>query len=96
MATAKPASVLELYEGHPERWTQGGSAFNASGDLVATCSPHAVCWCIVGACALVYGTEFMGKVRIVTEAAGMFTDHWNDHPNRTFDEVLDLVRRAGV
>lgn len=86
--TPKPRTVLELYEGYPERWCQGISR-SAGG---ARC-------CLMGALNFVYGYprgEWYDSLSQAMVEFGhiMTVSRFND--THTFDEVLALVRRAGV
>jgi hypothetical protein len=95
----KPKTVLELFEGHPERWTKGAFAKNANGDCRMTCDPEAVCFCLLGGLTLVYGynlgtAEKAEQLQIPKGYTGV--DDFNDAPGTTFEMVLEVVRKAGV
>lgn len=96
----RPASVLELYEGHPERWTQGINARDVNGHSVTyPCNPTAVSWCLLGAIGFVSQATtnshaMTEKVRAII--GSVYVTQFNDDPKRTFEEVLDVVRRAGI
>lgn len=88
-------TVLELYEGHPERWTTGEIATDTKGNSTGASDRNAVCWCLFGATFLVYGSEGSekrSKLRELTPQRDII--QFND--THTFDEVLDLVRKAGI
>ena len=85
----------------PERWTQGHFARDASGNLVNSSNPAAVCWCVYGAtmaAARRVGTTTEGAAeadRALEETfGGDDLDIWNDAPGRTHAEVLDLFDRT--
>jgi hypothetical protein len=95
--TTKPKTVLELFEGHPERWVKGSEARSEYGHMCRPTHKAAVCWCLVGALSFVYRNEvehWQAMRRVFQFVKSIRT--WNDDSNRTFDELLDLVRRAGV
>lgn len=96
----KPKTVLELFEGHPERWTQFADARNERNKCVAASSDQACKWCLVGALLLVYLDEGQkyGEMRrkvLVAADASCVTD-WNDAHERTFSEVVELCRKAQI
>jgi hypothetical protein len=99
MIESKFKTVLELYEGHPERWTQGVMARDSGGDRTCVLSEFATQWCLVGALRLVYGLTskkydpaWQKLKRVIGEDS--YTAMFNDE--HTFEEVLEVVRKAGV
>lgn len=84
-------TVLELFEGHPERWTRHAYAMTETGNITNPKSPNAISWCLMGACTLI-GVSFTPLYDLLPDGITNF----NDNPNTTFDEVLDLVRKAGI
>src|SRR5687767_14058754 len=111
MTTPKPATVLELFEGHPERWTQCGNMYATMEDKPipleeVLANPDKPCkCCLFGAYYLVYGELFTQtnsfkiwqkvKAHFNTTSSQVVFD-WNDAPDRTFEEVLELVRKLGI
>lgn len=102
-------TMLELFEGHPSRWTQRVNARprRSSRRRLHATDSSARCWCLNGALIYVYGTDWTtGKnirmwnklwdviQRRWPKAKGLA--RWNDQRNRTFKQVLDVVREAGV
>lgn len=117
MIEPKPQTVLELFENHPERWTQGVAARDANNGGCETFDGCAVCWCLSAAIELVYAPPpgklvagnckpfwtALEKVREQIENRYFFANivDFNDGKRRadaptTFDEVLAIVREAGV
>lgn len=96
--TPKPTTVLELFEGHPERWTQCTCARNASGGITGINSDEATRWCLVGAIKLVYGKRFPKPTDILREIipGEVGITKFNDSPSTTFDMVLEKVKEAGI
>lgn len=97
------ASVQELFTRHMTRWTKGAYARGTLGGSVENCrSAEAVCWCLDGALQHVYGTytkryaEMRHRlVHALPLDSGSLT-RWNDHPDRTFKDIMRVVRKAGV
>ena len=78
-------------------WTQEEYARNKDGGATTTCSPHATCFCLAGACMRV---DQKNKFEINTEQIisryirskyQIHTTVWNDKPERTKEEVLALL-----
>ncbi len=91
---SKPKTILELFEGHPERWTTKAGAKDINGKGVDADSDKAACWCIQGAYIRVHGfTQYMHD-NSINYVSGLHT--WNDAPERTFEEVLEKVRELGI
>jgi hypothetical protein len=42
------ADIARELREHPERWTQGYYAFDASGEMREAHDPRATCWCLMG------------------------------------------------
>lgn len=86
-------------------WTQNVCARNEKGEGVGSRAPEAVCWCALGAINAVTSSSFEGAaVRAAVYQAILdsvrsrhpFLDlsGWNDRPNRTQEEVLELFDAA--
>mgnify|MGYP001417778115 CR=1 FL=1 len=95
---SKPTTLTEFFDS-PERWTQGAYAKNADGEPCNSLDDKAVCFCLLGAINYVYGdarsTQIVKKLKnadITINRVGP----WNDSQDRTFDEIVDLCKRAGV
>lgn len=101
MPNIKAATVLELFEGHPERWIKHRSAVNASNQTVAMASPEACKWCLVGAFYKVYAdcltiVQALERCRKVLPSEFGSICELNDASASTFEQVLDVVRKASV
>lgn len=87
-------------------WIQDGFAHDENGEAVPPESPDAVCWCLSGALDLVAASgasSWIERLRIASalyervnraipqEYANM--EDWNDAPERTHQNVLDLLDR---
>lgn len=94
----KPATVLELFEGHPERWTQGTFARDRNGCDIDPESTGAATWCLSGAMKLVYEYETREFDDAYSRASKLIDGNrccaFNDE--HTFKEVLEIVRQAGI
>lgn len=80
----------------PERWTQFVPARNSAGEVVKAKAPDAVCWCIMGAIVRCYPKgkrnmfeDFCNKVRCDLS-------QWNDRPERTWEEVYNLLKEYDI
>lgn len=91
-------SVLELFEAHPERWIQGTSFRNF---LDMPCHPRYATKCdLCGAIDIVYGRQtiafWWGMYERVSKVTGKLVHHFNDHPDRSFDEIMLIVRKCEI
>lgn len=99
----KPSTVLELFEGHIERWTTKTFSRDSSGNVTGIQSPHTTCWCLLGAIWFIYDRpEFGDAISRAAEAVKKLYDtdigiaEWQDQPERTFEEVLEVVKEAKI
>ena len=90
-------------------WTQRAAARNKSGEPVSVklwpeCPS---CWCIVGAISAVYWNDKDGLLPMdpckhmerCCDLLGLphgYLADWNDAPERTHQEVIDVLERAGL
>ena len=86
--------VADLVE---KGWTQGTSARTKSGARCDFQDTRAVSWCLSGAILAVYYGPL--SVTSLTElrsylGIGALASRWNDHPDRTQEEVLKLLRET--
>ena len=96
-------TVEELLGAGPERWTKGESFQDAEGNRW-TLDEHKkgepVCFCVEGAISYIYGSRqgmvqsalLIVKNLILVNAIC----EWNDAPERTYEEVMSIVRKAGI
>lgn len=90
---SKAADLLEK----PGAGTQGGSAFDASGNPVGYGNPAAASWCVEGAIGLAASNlcEVDRAFRAVKRRLGIRSLYrWNDTPGRTQAEVVAVLRTA--
>lgn len=93
----------ELLDG-PEKWTQGEGARDENGVPVYYNAKNAVCWCLMGALAKCYGSltpDWYAAVDKVNDALtqkhkNILVIKWNDDPNRTWQEVHDLLKELDI
>lgn len=94
----KPKTVVELFEGHPERWIKGNYGEDLEGIACLSKSPFACKWCLQGAINKVYADDadkrFNTNIKL-RASVGMLFD-WNDAPERTFEEVLAKCKELGI
>jgi hypothetical protein len=91
----------------PSKWTQGAMARNRRGNPTGPEYKNAVAWCLVGALIRAYGLgkgrdEALAVRRAIRSIWGSFDadygsiEGWNDHHDRTFDEVRKVLEMADV
>ena len=85
----------------PEAWTQVESARDASGHPVGSTRADAVCWCILGALSYAGAAGALGddgpplrELRATLGGDLVSISEWNDAPDRTHAEVIDLFDRT--
>jgi hypothetical protein len=89
----------------PDKWIQGHYALDAEGDVIDAQDPDAVCFCLQGAIRRCYNDgkepyrftdEYKGvKSRILHEIGEPITT-WNDAPERTFEDIKQLVEKLDI
>lgn len=99
-------TITELFENHPERWTQRVNARTQRwGETCRPTDPRACRWCIFGALIKVYGMQtdkFWGARQALEEVLQKYglwdsaVTGYNDAQGRTFTEILDWVKEAKV
>ncbi len=95
----------------PEKWTKNALAKNANGHCCDVESQYATCFCIGGALMRVSKISYNEKAaKQFCEANGIEPVHelggskpywlgmvrWNNDKNRTYEEVITAVRKAGI
>lgn len=85
--------IHELFSDR-SKWTQGYFAKDAFGVNTISCSSRACSWCLQGAINKCYrDTDIKFEVREkIRNILGLHSSiaKWNDHPERTFEEVRQL------
>lgn len=86
--------IRELYT-DKSKWTQGANARNELGALCRF--DLGTCFCLMGAATKCYGFHESTNIllRINKALSGSVVD-WNDAPERTFEDVKELVERLDV
>ena len=90
------SSVVELFQGHPERWTQTATARRADGTETEADDPQAVSFCIVGGCQRVYGIgKAAAAILKIRDFCGTATvaEYNNTH---SFEDIFAVVKEAAV
>jgi hypothetical protein len=101
MKKTKKAKLYEFFKGHRERWTRGTLARNKQGEEVTPLSRSAIRFCLIGATHKLYGDDRAVLDALRAEVARRDGSGWlvllgafNDHAS--FDELLDVIKSAGV
>lgn len=104
-------SIAQELKEHPDHWGKGSFALDATGRNVATTSPDAVCWCIMGMIRkytrppsdprsdIATPENYEGErecYELVRAQIHTNIPTWNDHYGRTVDEVIAVVERAAA
>lgn len=84
-------------------WTQKEYARDAMYLPAFWAGDTATCWCLSGALrraaidVVASPRDYQDAAQVIYRSEGMLTiPEWNDHPDRTQEEVLGVVRRARV
>jgi hypothetical protein len=81
-------------------WTQGKFARNAKGEGVFSFSKDAVCWCARGAINATFRENVSEKIKAWQKLKAIIGDvdifEWNDSPERTHGEVIEVFEKAGI
>lgn len=86
--TAK--TLVEFFEGHPERLTKEYYAELEDGRICEASDSGAVRWCVIGAAQLL-GLNYLPLNKYTScDSVCKYVRH------HTFHEIIDLLKRAGV
>lgn len=81
----------------PSRWTQFFFARNGVGTPVWPEDGTAVCWCLLGAIHKCYEERTCGVIELVQKELNYVSvAKWNNAPERTFEDVKNLVTRLNI
>jgi hypothetical protein len=88
-----------MIEGLIQRgWIQRCYARDAGGYRVDPHDSRATCWCLLGACMRAevdFETGVRDLIRLAIDPdKKIMLPTWNDAPERTKEEVLEVIRRA--
>lgn len=77
-------------------WCQFLSAKDINGVHVEVTSPDASSFCLQGALRLAYGYSplYEDKMELIWKELYERPDKWNDAPERTKQEVIDLLKKV--
>lgn len=80
------------------KWCKHATAESISGEALSATSKYAVAWCLLGAIDKCYPhpTEFTKVILKVHRHLKRPIAGWNDHKDRTFPEVKQLVMELGI
>ena len=97
---------MKAYEllSDPSRWTQKTMARNKHGDATSPLDLDACSFCLVGAIERCYGSidegiplEELIKQELKVQAPNFeFIGQWNDAPDRTHEEVVELLKKLDI
>ncbi len=80
-------------------WTKREFARDKFGDRIYPGSDYATCFCIRGGIDRVCGDDFYKADKMLNKLLSMIDGpltKWNDAPERTVEDVRDLVKKANV
>lgn len=87
----------------PERWTKGAERRDADGEPTLLEGEHVASRCLYGALYCAYRAtpeRFEAELKIKVEFIGMGVNktlyEWNDAPERTFEDVRQLVTELDI
>lgn len=93
-------TVAKLLGESPEKWTKGAKYRNAKGMPLDISDPQETphCFDIIGAIDFVYRTNPDNQTARIRVGMEMNTPAtvWNDAPMRTYEDVMNLVRRCNI
>ena len=93
MVRLLPSEVLAK----KENWTKNYQARNIHGDVVSIYSKDAISYCLVGALYICDFYDTVGKLLSLVKARGFWTiSGFNDDPDTTHEDVLSVLREAGL
>ena len=96
--------IKELLD-KPEKWTTGSYARDYNRWSVVSSSPEATCYCLAGAmrkCYPLYEERLQVSRKLIDAITAIPKMHfsciesYNDYPDRTFDEIKQLVETLDV
>lgn len=82
-----------------DKWTQRSFARNIDDVPVLAESSDAASWCLAGAAVRCYGKnslEFYNVLKKINASLKTGIFGFNDHPDRTYEEVFALVKELDV
>lgn len=92
--------VLDLFS-YESKWGQGTAARDKYSEPTGLHSEDAESWCLLGAIEKVYGIGRYSEMKrkllefLPSQYNGNII-HFNDSTSTTFEQVLDLVKKAGI
>lgn len=80
-------------------WTTQHLARNINGESTYSQDIDAVCWCLLGAIGNCYMLNEHKRKQVINKVEShlkMGIAEWNDKPERTFDDVRNLVLELNI
>ena len=98
---------MKAYEliSEPSRWTQKTLARNINGGATNPRGYDACSFCLVGAIERCYNVPIKQMLEILQQVKSElkiqapsfeFIGQWNDHPDRTHEEVVGLLKKLDI
>lgn len=95
-------TLLDIFTSK-DKWTKGFYARDKYGQKCFEGSTDATCYCILGAIKKVYyglPVEVDNKLetalkKLHPNSSGNYV-HFNDDPKTTFEDIIELIKEAGV
>lgn len=82
------------------KWTKGASARNKHGVPVSSSAKDATCWCLIGAATKCYELKSaaLDALQLIDTLLpkNEWGATWNDAPERTFEDVIRVLKLADV
>ena len=88
-------TLQELFT-DPSTWTKEYAAKDKRGLGVVPFDPNTVCWCLLGGIEKCYGSKWVEIVNDVHAHIRMPLSIWNDAPERTFEDIVQLVKELNI
>lgn len=96
---SEPTTVLELFSDE-SKWNKRATALDERGKQTLISGPDAKSWCLLGAIEKVYGLRYNAiRGRLLEVLPLKYCNDlidFNDSPLTTFQDVIDLVTKAGI
>lgn len=104
-------SLLDLYTNDPDRWCPSYAAYDGAGRIVKAISTDACKWSLRGAAERVGGDQAPALIEELRRRIKQWYARssvpnygnprfcvalWEDHPSRTFEDVLKLLSQDDV
>ncbi len=80
-----------------ETWCKGYYAYTKDNNAVHPLNENAVKWCLAGWMYKIYGDTLFDHIKQkIQSIINGYEITWNDKPERTFEEVKELLIKADI